>query len=55
MLLRSSEHAGSADWQMVTERAEAGRGPDANGYRAELLELVRRARRLVRAREVTEP
>jgi len=43
MLLRESEHRGRADWPMVLELAREARGRDAEGYRAEFLELARRA------------
>ena len=40
MLLRESEHRGRADWPMVLELAREGRGRDAEGYRAEFLDLA---------------
>jgi Ca-activated chloride channel family protein len=40
MLLRDSEHKGSATWETVRELASASRGEDREGYRAELLQLV---------------
>jgi Ca-activated chloride channel family protein len=46
MLLRGSEHKGSATYDAALEIATAARGPDVHGYRAELLEMVRRAREL---------
>ena len=46
MLLRSSEHRGNADWNMVAELAQSGRGADIRGYRTDFLRLVRRARDL---------
>ena len=46
MLLRESEHRGRADWPMVLELAREGRGKDAEGYRAEFLDLAERAARL---------
>jgi Ca-activated chloride channel family protein len=43
MLLRESEHRGQADWPMVLELAREAKGRDAEGYRAEFLELARKA------------
>ena len=40
MLLRDSEHKGLATFQMVTELAQAAKGDDPFGYRAEFLRLV---------------
>ena len=49
MLLRDSEYKGQASWSQVRELAAAARGSDANGYRAEFLDLVRRAEGLTAA------
>jgi len=46
MLLRESEHRGRADWPMVLELAREARGRDAEGYRAEFLDLAERAAKL---------
>lgn len=46
MLLRGSEHAGTATYAAVEEMATASKGPDVHGYRAEFLEMVRRAKTL---------
>ena len=46
MLLRDSPHKGEATFAAVRELAEASRGADPSGYRAEFLELVRRAQQL---------
>jgi Ca-activated chloride channel family protein len=46
MLLRESQHRGHADWPMVLELAREGKGRDAEGYRAEFLDLARRAAEL---------
>ncbi len=43
MLLRSSEHKGSAGFGDVLSLAEGARGQDREGYRAEFRELVRAA------------
>ena len=51
MLLRESEHRGRADWPMVLELAREGRGRDAEGYRAEFLDLARRAAELARPQQ----
>jgi len=40
MLLRSSGNAGTATWDSVRALAEAGRGADRDGYRAEFIRLV---------------
>jgi Ca-activated chloride channel family protein len=49
MLLRDSEYKGQASWSQVRELAAGARGSDANGYRAEFLELVGRAEGLASA------
>jgi Ca-activated chloride channel family protein len=46
MLLRNSEHKGTATYDAVLEIATAAQGPDVHGYRAELLEMVRKAKTL---------
>jgi Ca-activated chloride channel family protein len=46
MLLRDSEHRGNATYDAVLELAAEGLGPDQHGYRAEFLEMVKRARSL---------
>lgn len=43
MILRGSEHAGDATLPLVARIAGAALGEDAGGYRAEFLDLVRRA------------
>ncbi len=43
MLLRSSEHRGSAGYAEVLSLAEGARGQDREGYRAEFVGLVRAA------------
>ncbi len=42
MLLRSSEHVGSGNPELVTQLALSGRGDDEKGERAEFLDLLRR-------------
>lgn len=49
MLLRDSEHRGRLSWEDVERLAEAGRGRDAEGYRAEFVQLVRLAAKLPRS------
>lgn len=46
MLLRDSQHKGSLTWDEVLRMAERGMGEDREGYRAEFIDLVRRARQL---------
>ena len=48
MLLRSSEHAGNATSEMVEEIAAGSMGSDGNGYRAEFIDLVRKAKSLLK-------
>jgi uncharacterized protein DUF3520/protein with von Willebrand factor-like domain len=48
MLLRESESKGNGTLGAVLEWAEEGKGIDANGYRAEFLELVRKTEVLKR-------
>ncbi|MEM9185966.1 MAG: YfbK domain-containing protein [Planctomycetota bacterium] len=46
MQLRGSEHAGNAPLDAVIEIAQSAKGPDIDGYRAEFLELVKKAKTL---------
>lgn len=46
MLLRGSGSAGDASWDSVIALAEAGRGADADGYRAEFIRLAKVAKGL---------
>jgi len=46
MLLRGSPHRGTVDFDTVLTLAERGLGTDPEGYRAEFIDLVRRARQL---------
>ncbi len=43
-LLRGGTHTGSLTYDDVIEEAQAARGEDRFGYRAEFIELARRAR-----------
>jgi Ca-activated chloride channel homolog len=54
MVLRDSPYKGNATVGSVLELAEAGKGEDRQGYRAEFIELVRTARGLVEGRKVTD-
>lgn len=49
LLLRQSEERGTATYASAAKLAQAGRGPDADGYRAELLRLVQMAEGLTPA------
>lgn len=46
MLLRQSPHKGDLTWDKVLRLAEQGLGEDREGYRAEFVDLVRRAQQL---------
>jgi hypothetical protein len=46
MLLRDSEYKGNGSLQQVLEWAQQGMGADANGYRADFIELVRKTQAL---------
>jgi len=46
MLLRDSPHRGDATYGAVLEIAESAVGADPHGYRAEFLQMVRRAKAL---------
>jgi len=46
MLLRDSEHKGSLDFDQALALAQSARGADPDGYRAELVRLVRLAQAL---------
>jgi Domain of unknown function (DUF3520)/von Willebrand factor len=48
MILRDSEYKGNGTLGAVLEWAQEGRGADRNGYRAEFIELVRKAQALKR-------
>jgi len=43
MILRDSEYKGNGSLQQVLEWAQQGKGADMNGYRADFIELVRKA------------
>ena len=46
MLLRDSKFSGDANWDWVIDTAEASRGEDRNGFRAEFVMLAKKARLL---------
>ncbi len=46
MLLRDSEHAGSANHRDVLAWAQSGKGADPYGYRAEFIDLLKDSRKL---------
>jgi len=46
MILRDSEYKGSGSLQQVLEWAQQGKGADVNGYRADFIDLVRKAQAL---------
>jgi Ca-activated chloride channel family protein len=48
MLLRDSQFRGGASFEAVLELAEAAKGDDENGYRAEFINLVKKAQALKR-------
>jgi Ca-activated chloride channel homolog len=54
MILRDSPYKGNATLGSVLDLAEAGKGEDKQGYRAEFIELVGAARGLVEGRKVTD-
>ena len=43
MLLRDSAHAGTASPQQILEMASQSMGDDTTGYRAEFVDLIRKA------------
>ncbi|MEN8376309.1 MAG: von Willebrand factor type A domain-containing protein [Gemmatimonadota bacterium] len=46
MLLRDSEHAGAATWDLVLDLARGATGDDEEGYRAEFVRMIEAAREL---------
>jgi Ca-activated chloride channel family protein len=44
-LLKGGAHTGGLSYEDVIAQAQKARGEDRNGYRAEFIELVRRAAR----------
>lgn len=46
MMLRNSPHKGSLTWNQVTQMTEQARGDDPEGYRAELVRLVKMAAKM---------
>jgi Ca-activated chloride channel family protein len=54
MILRDSPYKGNANLGSVLELAEAGKGEDKQGYRAEFIELVKAARGPVEGKKITD-
>jgi Ca-activated chloride channel family protein len=52
MLLRDSEHKGSASWPQVIDLARGAVGPDLEGHRTEFLVLARNAETLATMEQV---
>jgi Ca-activated chloride channel family protein len=46
MLLRDSQHKGAANYDLVVELAQAGKGDDPSGYRGEFIQLAKTAQAL---------
>ena len=55
MLLRQSPHKADLTWDAVSRLAEQGLGEDKEGYRAEFVDLVRRAQQLGGVMPMGEP
>src|SRR5262249_48201838 len=55
MLLRDSKHKGIATFDLALELAQGGKGKDTHGYRAECIELMRKAKGLKVAQSPVEP
>jgi Ca-activated chloride channel family protein len=52
--LRDSPHKGKATLGSVLELAEQGKGVDKEGYRAEFIQLVAKARELMEGKRITQ-
>jgi len=52
MLLRESDHRGSASWPQVIDLARGAIGPDLEGHRTEFLALARNAQTLATMEQV---
>lgn len=48
MLLRNSKYKGDANWDSVLEIAQGSLGADKNGYRAEFVDLAKKAREVMK-------
>jgi Ca-activated chloride channel family protein len=55
MVLRESPHKGDSNFDSVLEFAQGAIGTDAAGYRAEFVDLVRKAKAIASGRSVSEP
>ena len=53
MLLRNSEYKGDADFKNTLHLAKAGIGKDMNGYRKELIEMIKSMQSVI-GKEVAE-
>lgn len=53
MLLRDSEHKGSATYAQVLELARDAKGDDPEGYRAEFVQMVETAQRLTQTQRIS--
>jgi Ca-activated chloride channel family protein len=51
MILRGSKYKGAGDLKLVRELATSGKGADKNGYRAEFLQLLDKAEKLLASRD----
>jgi hypothetical protein len=49
MILRDSEYKGNGSLQQVIEWAQQGKGADVHGYRADFIDLVRKAQALMKS------
>jgi Ca-activated chloride channel family protein len=54
MILRDSPHKGKATLGSVLDLAEQGKGIDKEGYRAEFIQLVAKARELTEGKRITQ-
>jgi Ca-activated chloride channel family protein len=48
MILRNSPHKGTASLAGVIELADEGKGKDEKGYRGEFVEMVKKAKALIK-------
>jgi Ca-activated chloride channel family protein len=55
LLLRDSKYKGNATFDLALELAQGGKGADKHGYRAECIELMRKAKGLNAPQQPLEP
>jgi len=55
LLLRDSKHKASATFDLALELAQGGKGDDKHGYRAECIELMRKAKGMKVGQKPVEP